>query len=102
MPQSERRGGSGFTSLKKRDGVKRLICPFRCVSGAVWTCREEGRGQGSAPCGRTTLTLVLLPAHAGEAGNGYGGMWSGGPRAQVVLGRLRLRSSLRGCPRLAA
>jgi hypothetical protein len=26
----------------------------------------------------------------------------GPPRVQVVLGRLRLRSSLRGCPRLAA
>jgi hypothetical protein len=70
--------------------------------GKGWCARFSsrfGRGSGmpeeragvkvEGPAGRTTLTLALLPAHAGGAGNGYGVVGGCAPRAQFVSwGRL--------------
>src|SRR5215831_17707559 len=62
--EPERRGG--FTSLKKRAGVKWLMCPFfwRFRAGFGHAGRRAGV-QVERPAGRTTWTPAPLPAHAG-------------------------------------
>jgi hypothetical protein len=61
--------------------------------GSRWSARLDER-----PGGRSSSRLIL-----DQAGNGYRGMWAGAPRAQFVSwAGSRLRSSLRGCPRLVA
>src|SRR5262249_3690778 len=94
----------GFTSLKERAGVNRLMCPFFGVSGpglgmpgggpgSRWSARLDER-----PGGRSFSRLTL-----DQGREQLSGMWVGGPQGQVVsVAGARLRSSLRECPRLVA
>jgi hypothetical protein len=83
--------------------VKWLVCPFLGAFPAGFG--HAGRRAGvkvERPAGRTTLRPVLLPVHAEKAGNGYVGCGVRAPFAVVSVAGARLRSSLRGCPRLVA
>src|SRR5262249_60880636 len=61
--------------------------------GSRWSARLDER-----PGGRTFSWLTL-----DQGRERLSGMWVGGPQAQVIsLAGTRLRSSLRGCPRLVA
>ncbi len=82
-----------------------VVCPFFFRFGSGFqACRKEGRGQGGAP-GWTNDLDAGSPFRLRLAGAGNGiGLWR---YARPVCrwcpeAGSRLRSSLRGCPRLAA
>src|SRR5207342_3610229 len=80
-------GDDGFTSLKERAGVKGVVCPFLFRFRAGFQARRRRAGvKVERPAGRTTLTLALLPAHAGGPRERYWACGGGAPRAQLVSG----------------
>jgi hypothetical protein len=102
--QSDPSRADGFTSLKERAGVKGRLCPFlgRFRAGFGHAGRRAG-GPGGAPGWTNDLEAGPSPGSHWIRPGTVMGYVGGAPRGQVVsLAGSRLRSSLRGCPRLVA
>jgi hypothetical protein len=85
-------------------GQGAVVPVFVAFPGRFWHAGRRAGVQVERPAGRTTWRPALLPAHTGPGRErAIGGVWVSAPRVQFVSwAGSRLRSSLRGCPRLVA